>query len=141
MIVVDTNVIAYLWLEGERTEEVQRAYRRDPCWRVPPLWRSEFLNVLATGVRNDVIVEEQALILWSRASGMLWGKEIEPRGEDVLATAIRQGISAYDAQFVCVAVNLGCPLVTADLALVRKCPGTAVALSSFGSGSQEPIQK
>ena len=51
MIVVDTNVIVYLMIEGEKTEMAQRTYRQDSAWFIPPLWRHELLNVLTTFVR------------------------------------------------------------------------------------------
>ena len=55
MIVVDPNVIAYLLIEGERTEEARRAWLRDRDWLVPPLWRSDYLNVLWVSVRAAVL--------------------------------------------------------------------------------------
>ena len=47
MIVVDTNIVAYLYLPGEHTAAVERLLERDPEWAAPILWRSEFRNILA----------------------------------------------------------------------------------------------
>jgi len=52
VIVVDVNVVAYFLIEGEHTERARELWRRDPDWRLPPLWRHEYLNVLATFVRR-----------------------------------------------------------------------------------------
>ena len=52
MIVVDTNVLAYLWLPGERTTAAERLLKRDPDWNAPLLWRSEFRSVLAGCLRR-----------------------------------------------------------------------------------------
>ena len=48
MIVVDTNLVAYAVLPGERTADALALAERDPAWIAPALWRRELRNVLAT---------------------------------------------------------------------------------------------
>ena len=60
MIVVDTNVICYALISGEKTDLALRVERQYPNRKVPPLWRHEFLNVLATSARAGVIGAGQA---------------------------------------------------------------------------------
>lgn len=48
MIVVDTNVISYLLIRGDRSEAIDRLLESDSEWVAPRLWLDEFLNVLAT---------------------------------------------------------------------------------------------
>ena len=55
MIVVDSNVIAYCWINGERTALAHRLRRLDPDWHAPVLWRSELRNIL-TGYRRDEVI-------------------------------------------------------------------------------------
>ncbi|MGK7895136.1 MAG: VapC toxin family PIN domain ribonuclease, partial [Xenococcus sp. (in: cyanobacteria)] len=53
MIVADTNVIAYLFLQGERTEQAETLLLFDSEWIAPYLWRSEFRNILALYIRQS----------------------------------------------------------------------------------------
>jgi predicted nucleic acid-binding protein len=134
MIVADTNLVAYLLIEGEKTPAARRVWREDAHWLLPPLWRSEFLNVLTLTVRASVLTEAQALRTWRVATALFSRSEREPTGEAVLEAAVRLGLSAYDAQFVVLAEAQGVPLVTGDRKILRACPGLAVSLESFGEG-------
>ena len=59
--VVDTNVVAALMLPTAANAEVAELLRQDPDWRLPPLWRSEFRQVLLKVVRADLATPEQAV--------------------------------------------------------------------------------
>ena len=52
MIVVDSNILAYLYLPGEFTAAAEALLEREPEWAAPPLWRSEFRNLLAGYLRR-----------------------------------------------------------------------------------------
>ena len=52
MIVVDTNVIAYLLIPGQHTAAARGTLARDAEWAAPLLWRSELRNVLALYLRK-----------------------------------------------------------------------------------------
>ena len=119
MIVADTNLISYLLIEGEHTEAARAVWKKESRWVVPPLWRSEFLSVLAVAVQRDLLDEAQALHVWRVAVRLLGRSEREPGGEEVLTIAIRDGISAYDAQFVALARLSASVLVTGDKKLQR----------------------
>ncbi|HSG40567.1 MAG TPA: VapC toxin family PIN domain ribonuclease, partial [Thermoanaerobaculia bacterium] len=67
MIVVDTNVLAYLLIEGEKTELATAVWRLDPEWRLPVLWRHEFLNILATYVKAGGAEVSDAEQIWKEA--------------------------------------------------------------------------
>jgi hypothetical protein len=43
MIVVDTYIIAYMYLSAERSHQAERLLSVDPHWCAPVLWRSEFI--------------------------------------------------------------------------------------------------
>jgi predicted nucleic acid-binding protein len=59
--VVDTNVIAYLWIPGVATERAERLYRADPEWCAPLLWRSELRNLLAAYLRRRRLALDDAI--------------------------------------------------------------------------------
>ena len=134
MIVADTNLISYLLIEGDQTELARQVWIRDHEWAMPPIWRSEFLNVLAVSHKVGALDEEQAFLLWRRSSVFLDTTEVEPDGEQVLEIAMNSGISAYDAHFVAVANELGVPLVTADKRLLARCDDIAISITSFARG-------
>ena len=47
MIVVDTKVLAYLYLPGEHTAIAETLLEHDAEWAAPVLWRGEFRNIPA----------------------------------------------------------------------------------------------
>lgn len=130
MIVVDTNVIAYLFIEGRHTTAAQVLLQADSGWSAPPLWRSEFLNVLAGTMRHRDLSHDKALTVYSMAARMLQGREFEPSAERVLDLARRTGCTAYDCEFVAVAIELDVPLVTMDAQILKCFPDRAIALSA-----------
>jgi len=52
----------------------------------------------------------------------------------VLTLAHESGRSAYDCEFVAVAIALGVPLITSDRQLVSTFPRVAVDVRLFGAG-------
>jgi len=131
MIAADTNLVAYLLIQGPQTRRAREVYAKDGEWLLPPLWRAEFLNVLITSVRCGVIDAKQATGVWRSACSLFGALEREPVGEVVLSTALRHGLTAYDAQFIAVAEAEGVPLVTADRKVLAACPGIAVSADAF----------
>lgn len=125
-VVVDTNVVAALMLPTASSLTVAAQFRRDPEWRVPPLWRSEFRHVLLKHVRADLLQANQAIALWQKAVERLEHCEHSVDGQEVLAIAIRWGCSSYDAEFVVLAQELDCPLLTFDRKLLELFPAVAV---------------
>jgi predicted nucleic acid-binding protein len=123
MIVVDTNVIAYLWLPGKRTGAAERLLKSDPDWNAPLLWRSEFRNVLAGCLRRADLNLETALQISDGAEGQLRGREFSVPSDQVLARVEESDCSAYDCEFVVLAEELGVELVTSDEKILRSFPG------------------
>jgi predicted nucleic acid-binding protein len=77
VIVVDTNIVAYLYLESEFTARAESLLGTDPDWAVPVLWRSEFRNILAGAFRRKALSFEEARDVLSEAESLLAGCEHE----------------------------------------------------------------
>ena len=134
MKVVDTNVIAYLYLPGEHTPAVEGLLMADPDWASPILWRSEFRNILAGSVRRGSLSFERACSIQREAEGLLTGAECEVESRNVLELARSSRCSASDCEFVALAIDLGTRLVTMDREILRAFPGVAVDLAGAGAG-------
>ncbi|HEV8304875.1 MAG TPA: type II toxin-antitoxin system VapC family toxin [Gemmatimonadales bacterium] len=133
MIVVDTNVLAYLFLPGRHTGAAARALARDPDWLAPRLWRSELRSVLAQYLRAKHLTLPDALAVMDEAAGVLAGGEHEVGSRAVFLLVASSRCSAYDCEFVALARAAGVPLVTVDREILRAFPETAVALEEFAA--------
>lgn len=130
MIVVDTNVIAYLYLPGEHTARAESLLERDPDWAAPVLWRSEFRSILAGYMRRRQLGFAQACELQAEAESLLAGAEHEVESRRVLELVRDSDCSAYDCEFAALAMQLRTALVTADVKLLMAFPKLAVPLTS-----------
>ena len=130
MIVVDTNVLAYLYLPGEYTPVAEKLLQRDPEWAAPRLWRSEFRNILAGYIRRKTLTFDQAFKLQSEAESLLSGSEFEVDSRVVLELVRDSDCSAYVCEFIALAIRLNTTVVTMDGKLLRAFPKQAVALVS-----------
>jgi predicted nucleic acid-binding protein len=133
VIVVDTNIISYLYLQGDHTLQAENVLKQDADWVSSRLWRSEFRNVLAFYLRQRIISLDEALKMVVEAEALMQDKEYEVPSIQVLNLAARSGASAYDCEFVALAQSLKVPLVTSDKKILREFPSTAISLKSFGS--------
>jgi predicted nucleic acid-binding protein len=116
MIVVDTNVVAYLLIEGAHTAGARALRLADPEWCSEPFLMVEFSNLLATQVRSKALNPGEATTLLATAAEQL-SRWIDVPHAEALTTALRRGVSAYDARFLAAALRLNVPLVTEDARL------------------------
>ena len=124
MIIADNNLLVYYYVEGPFTEEVRRVRLRDPEWVVPPLWQSEFLNVMWLYVRQGVFSEEDALRRFREAERVV-RIEASPPAERVLGLAVQHNVTAYDATYAALARLLGVQHATYDQQVLRAGLGIA----------------
>ena len=130
MIVVDSNVLAYLYLPGEYTAAAEALLEQDSDWAAPILWRSEFRNILAGYLRRKAITFEQANSLQREAESLLEGAEFEVESLAVLELVRDSDCSAYNCEFIALAMKLDTKLITMDKKLLRAFPKRAIALSA-----------
>lgn len=128
MIVVDTNVLAYFLLPYELSPQADALFARDPDWVAPILWRSEFRNLLAGYLRRKTLTFDQALRIQVEAEALVAGNEHEVDSRSVLELARDSDCSAYDCEFVALAIALGVKLVTQDARVLKAFPEHTVSL-------------
>lgn len=133
MIVVDTNILAYLYLPTAFSEQAELLLLKQPKWTVPVLWRSEFRNVLALYLRKEILTLEQAYDIQTEAENLLAGNEYDVPSLDVLRLIEASECSAYDCEFVALAKRQNTVLVTEDKKILKQFPEITVSLTEFVS--------
>jgi len=130
MIVADTNLIVYLFITGDQTSLAQEVLSKDPHWIVPPLWQSEFRNVLAGYIRRGMVLS-QAQEIMTNGMVTLENRQVIPSPEKILDLISKSDCTAYDCEFIALAQQLDVLLVTADKQLLTRFPDSAISLEEF----------
>ena len=104
-IVADTNFLIELFLPTTNADSVQHWRAVDKDWRLPSLWICEKPG----GCR-----------------GLFLSQTVHVDSADALQLADSHGCSSYDAEFVVLAQQLACPLLTFDRKLLQLFPQVAV---------------
>ncbi len=134
MVVVDTNVLAYLLIAGDKTALAQQLFDQDADWHSEPFALVELSNVLATACRTMGLSPGRARRTLERAEELL-ENTLHPIDHGLaLALANDYSVSAYDARFLAVADQLDAPLVTEDKRLRRAAPNLTAALAELVTG-------
>jgi predicted nucleic acid-binding protein len=131
MIVVDTNIIGYLYLSSDRSTQVEQAFIKDSLWVAPLLWRSEFRNVLALYIRKQLLSLSEAQQIVDEATNLMQSREHLVNSSDVLRLVASSTCSAYDCEFVALATSLNVPLVTVDKQILEQFPEVTLSLDEF----------
>jgi len=131
VIVVDTNIISYFYLNSEYSMLAEQTFNKDPHWSVPLLWRSEFRNVLISYIRKNIITLSAGIEIFEFAEKLLKENEYEINYVQVLSLSHSSGCSAYDCEFVNLARDFDIPLVTEDNKILQNFPETAMSMSQF----------
>lgn len=131
MIVVDSNVVAYCFVNGPLTVLAQQVRVKDPDWHLPVLWRSEMRSILTGYLRDGSLTGPQIARIMKAAEDALAGSEHLISSERVFEIIGNTKLSAYDCEFVALASVLAVPLVTADKAVLKAFPKHALTMEAF----------
>ena len=131
MIVVDTNVIAYLFINGDYTPKAKKLLKTDYEWIAPILWKSEFRNVLAMYLRKGHLTLENSYLLLDEAEKFMNESEFEVKSSDVMQLVSTSNCTAYDCEFVALAQNFNLKLYTTDKKVLNQFPDLTISLKSI----------
>jgi predicted nucleic acid-binding protein len=131
VIVVDTNILAYLLIKGDQTEKARRLLDRDRDWIAPSFWRIEFLNVLINYAHYQSLAFKEAKPIWEASFRLTHLREEAVEAGHALDLAMKHKITGYDALFVALAQNLKTVCVTQDKALRKAVPHLTASLDEF----------
>ncbi len=131
MIVVDTNIISYFYISGDKSQLAEQLISADSHWNAPILWRSEFRNVLSQYLRENILAFDEVLLIIQQAEKLLTDNEFEIPSAHIMQLVSSSNCSAYDCEFVALAQYLNVPLVTEDKKVLREFPGIAKSLGSY----------
>ena len=99
MIVVDTNILIYLYLPGPQTELCNELLAYDADWASSTIWRSEFCNTLLLYLRKKLITPDVAIKMINAAEDLVGRNELKPKLSDVLQLALSSQCTFYDWYF------------------------------------------
>jgi len=131
MIVVDTNIISYMYISGDRSQQSENLLSFDSDWVAPILWRSEFRNVLAQYLRKQLLNIDEVLLIIQQAETLLTDHEYKISSAQVMQLVNRSQCSAYDCEFVALAQYLDVPLITSDKKILREFPEVTQTVESY----------
>lgn len=130
-LVVDADVMVYMLLDGEKSPAARRLHEMRPDWVCPTILRHEFMNVCATYQRAGGVSRGGCLALLKTGLALLSGREVDIDPEVAVGVAMDLDLSAYDAQYVAVALALRGVLVTEDRHVLARAPAVARTPADF----------
>lgn len=140
MIAVDANVVLPLLREDALTGASRDVRAVEPDWVVPSLLKTELANALLKDVKAGFLTIDSAVQATGTAADLIAkARVVDPPLADVLGTAHRSGLTAYDATYVVLARSLGVPLITEDKRILRACPDVARSMRQFLSPPESPL--
>lgn len=129
MIVVDTNIIAALYINGAYSGDALALRKQDEFWRTEPFALIELSNILATFERARYISKTSAEDCLFQAEAFLGPRFQAIPHHKALDFAFQYRVTAYDARFLAIAAELGTKLTTQDAKLRSAAPALTQSLT------------
>ena len=133
--VLDTSVTAGWFLENQAssyTESVGSRLEYDRAV-VPAVWELEVTNVLRTACMRRTMNAQDAQAVLGRLAALPIDVDRAPVSRsELLALALRFGLSTYDAAFLELALRMQLPVATQDVALREAAQASGVGLAEAG---------
>lgn len=102
MIVVDTNILLYLYVPGPHTDDCIQLLKRELGWASPSLWRSEFCKTLLLYLCKKLVTQTFASNAVEAAALLIGRREYVPASTSVIDLAMKNNCTYYDCEFVAV---------------------------------------
>ena len=118
--VLDNSVVSGWYLENQATAYADAVAQRlrDDRAHVPALWELEFTNVLRTACVRQRLDAQRAQAIVAQVGALPIQVDRHPVARsELLALALRFGLSTYDAAYLELALRLQCPVATQDDAM------------------------
>ncbi|SLM32028.1 Predicted nucleic acid-binding protein,contains PIN domain [Desulfamplus magnetovallimortis] len=131
MIVVDTNIISYLYLPTKYSNLAEQLLKQEPQWAAPVLWKSEFRNVLSGYLRKELYEFDSIIAILQEAEDLMSNQEYQISSLQVMNLVSKSDCSAYDCEFVALAEHLKIKLVTQDKKILQNFPQISHSLESY----------
>ncbi len=129
--VIDNSVVSGWYLDNQATPYTQAVAERlqdDRAW-APALWELELTNVLRTSCLRQRLTAQSAQTILGHLGGLPIDIDREPAPpREMLALALRFGLSSYDAAYLELALRRQLPIATleADLRAAALAAGVGV---------------
>lgn len=131
MTVVDATVLIDFFIgTADRQAAAKLLLAEDSEWVSVSLWRYELGNALRTSVRSrETMLDEATAIRHLRNAETLVQETIEELdAEAIFKTAIKDGLTMYDASYVWAARLRELKLHTRDAEVLKFCPDVAALM-------------
>ena len=118
--VLDNSVVSGWYLENQSSDYTERiaALLQEDRAVVPALWELEFTSVLRTACVHRRLDAQRAQAVVAHVTALPIEVDRQAvRPSELLALALRFGLSTYDAAYLELALRLQVPLATQDDAL------------------------